>query len=106
MNMLYTHILAHPYYHTGSVLAKQATNLASIVWALVVLTNENALGPTAYGSLTHCIHEDAIAGILLIVSFVQATWLVLKLRPMSYGLIGYAFQSAWWIAAATMVILH
>lgn len=97
------HILNHPHYPTGNVLAKQATNAASILWSVLVLANENALHRTAYVEVTKYVHENVIASALLILSVIQFAWLSFRWPPIPFGFLGYGLQFGWWLGICALI---
>ena len=91
-------IFANPYHHSGAMLARTATNTATIIWALLVLWNDEALGPTPYGKyLTGWFHEDWWAVFFLVISSFMLWRLIRKHKPHSVGIVGYGLLGAAWL---------
>lgn len=97
------HILRNPYYRTGAVLAKQATNGSTLFWAMLVLIYDNAIGRTGYSEVVAYVHEDAIAAFLGVISLAQLVWLAAKWKPVIWGSFGYAVQCGWWFLVCALV---
>lgn len=99
-------VLCNPYYHSGSVIAKLATNWSSAVWAIIVLGKKDALATTYYAQLGRLVPEDAIAWPMLLGSIVQTIWLMRRWRPLPYGAFGYALQAFFWITLLAFIGLN
>lgn len=103
---LLAHLLDNPYQYSGQVVAKLCVNLATIIWACVVLWKADALiawpGSTA---LFLWFHEDALAGLLLFCAAFATMRLLLRSAPLRIGSCVYGvFLLLWLYTWATLVV--
>lgn len=99
-------LLDNPYQYSGQVVAKMSVNLATIIWAAVVLYKPDALvcwpGSTLFSDV---LHENALACILLVLSIVSSVRLVYKSSPRKLGACVYGvFLLLWLYTFATLII--
>lgn len=99
-------ILDNPYQYSGQVVAKLCVNLATVVWALVVLIKPDAIAnwPATFAP-PGSINEDVLALVLLTLS-AFATWrLVKKSRPVGMGVCVYPIFLILWLYTLTTLLI-
>lgn len=92
-------IWRHPYHYAASLIAKLATNVATLIWAVVVLSSDNALLPdrfSFYATMTNIMSEDYWATVALAFAGFGAFRLLSKAPPVWWGAIGYGLQMIFW----------
>lgn len=92
-------IFGHPHHYAASIVAKLATCLATIIWAVVVLSRQNALEPdrfSFYAVMTNIMPEDNWALFSLFFAAGGVYTLIAKTKPRWWGGIGYALQTMFW----------
>ncbi len=102
-------LLDNPYQYSGQVLAKLCVNVATIIWALVVLVKPGALrvwpGALFSGDQSG---EDVLAIVLLLLC-AAALWRLLKRsRPLTAGACVYGVLLLLWLYtfATLLVAVH
>lgn len=103
---MFAGLLDNPYHYSGQVIAKLSVNLATMIWAGVVLFKRDALATwpatiSPYGSFT----EDMVALGLLFVSVVATTRLVRKSPPIGLGVCAYAIFLMLWLYTFVTLLL-
>lgn len=102
-------IWQHPHHYAAGLVAKLATNVATMLWAAIVLSKVNALDPTRFSFYQFMIdygNEDMYAGAALVFSIGGIYRILAKSKPHWWGGVGYAVQAAFWIyIAITYVFL-
>jgi hypothetical protein len=91
-------VFNHPYLYSSSVVAKACTIFATVIWALVVVSRDDALSTNKnYVYLLDIIpNENVWGGIALAVS-APLLWRLLSCgRPRVLGVIGYAVLALLW----------
>lgn len=97
-------LLDNPYQYSGQVVAKLSVNLATMIWALVVLLKPDALKAWP-GSFNEVLHEDLFAGTLLLLAVVAVARLLYKTSPRKLGACVYGvFLLLWLYTLATLLI--
>lgn len=91
-------LFRHPYLYSGSVLAKAATLLASLIWAVLIVTTPGAMAVNPnYQHLLHVIPNEDVWGWLLIALLLPMIWRIYSCsRPRWYGVAGYAVLALFW----------
>lgn len=99
-------LLDNPYQYSGQVVAKLCVNIATALWAIVVLFKESALArwPGSFAP-SGSANEDVLAALLL-VACIAATWLLVrKDRPIGLGVCIYAsFLALWLYTWSTLLV--
>lgn len=91
-------IFKNRYQFSGVIMAKLAVNIASFIWATIVLFKPDALiSFKGYSGLTYYVHEDVVAGLLILISSLQFYRLVTCAKPISVGISGYAILTLFWM---------
>lgn len=96
--MILRNPLCSQYFSPQVMLARYATNAATIFWSLIVLSRPNALltAGSSYSWIVTYLDENWIAGFLLALAMVQITWLILDRRPLRYGAWGHGLLAFFW----------
>lgn len=103
-------LLRNPFYAPASFIARFFVNLATIGWALIILSrDENVLGNALY-----IYHQQMIAvmpvhlwaALALVAATSGLTRLLFKAHPTWWGGIGYGVLMIFWVYAdvATMLV--
>jgi hypothetical protein len=95
----------NPYYRSGAIIAKLATNLATAAWSLLVLSREGVTVNSAYAQLLSLIPEDVVAWGMLVLSVTQTAWLWFYWKPLRWGSAGYGLQCGWWFAVLFLICM-
>jgi len=86
--------------HTSlSFWSKVAVNWASAIWALYVITHDNAVAHTSYGAFTRFVEENVAAGsVLAVVAFnvVGLYWSLPRASMVGYILLLMAWSGVMW----------
>lgn len=96
-------IWRHPHHYAASIVAKLATNAATLIWALVVLAKPNALNPNRfsfYQLMLDFAPEDVYAWTAIALSLIGILRIVMKATPHWWGGIGYFVQMIFWMYIA------
>jgi len=89
--------LKNPYLLAGAVVARMAINLATVLWATIVLAKTDALTPfVGYYWMLQIASENTWAMTLCVVALYQAYRLVTHAKPFKYGP-GYAIMALFWM---------
>jgi hypothetical protein len=98
--------LRNPYLLAGAVVARLAVNLATVIWATIVLAKADALTPFAgYYWLLRIAHENVWAGGLCAVALYQMYRLIIHAKPHKYGL-GYALMALFWMYVWWSIVVN
>lgn len=99
-------LLDNPYQYSGQVVAKLSVNLATMIWALVVLLKPDALARwPAPLFVDNPICENILAGALLLLTVIATIRLVYKASPRKLGACVYGiFLLLWLYTLATLLI--
>lgn len=90
-------IIKNRWHYCGAVIARLGVNVATLIWALVVLLNDDALAIASYGHVaTTYVSEDTYGWFFLIVSVTQLYRIVRQSKPNPIGVIGYGAMLAGW----------
>lgn len=101
-----TSILRNPYHRAGAIVSRLAVCSATLVWSLIVLTVDNALAPTSYGSImTRYIPEDAWGFGGALVSGSMLYRIIAKSKPHPIGAVGYGAMLLWWGFVAAVLLV-
>ena len=89
----------HPYHYAASIVAKLATNAATVIWAIHVLIDPTALSLgrfSYYGLMLEVAPARAwaLAAILLSLFGIWRLWR--KSPPIWLGAVGYAVLMLFW----------
>lgn len=100
------HLLDNPYQYSGQVVSKLCVNLATIIWACVVLYKADALIAWPGSALIFLwFHEDALAAVLLLCAFFATLRLLFRSAPLRIGSCVYGvFLLLWLYTWATLVV--
>ncbi len=98
-------IFHNRYHPCGAVLARVAVNIATMIWAIVVLVFEDALAPTPYGPmLKRYLPEDVYAGFFLAITIVMLYRIFAQSKPHPLGIVGYGILGAAWLYVDVIVL--
>lgn len=99
-------LLHNPHQYAAAVLAKLGINFATILWSVIVLAREDALGKLpGYARLTSLFHEDVVAAGLLVISIIASARLFTKARPMALGAIVYGLLCLYWLFLWSLLVI-
>jgi len=92
-------LLQNQYYAPAGYLARFSVNLATIIWAVVVLYRDNALGPRLYiyKYMVDVMPEDYWAWAGLVAAGMGMFRLVHRDRPRWWGALGYWVLMFFWV---------
>lgn len=98
-------IFHHPYHYCAAVIARLAVCGATLIWALVVMVEQDALAQTRYGApLTSVVGENWLAGIFGVLS-VAMIWRIFNPSPPNpWGVLAYLAMALLWIYADVMIL--
>jgi hypothetical protein len=105
-------LIHHPYYYSASVLAKLGTNLASILWALIVLFAphyaKEAVTPQRLQDIVNMINApwpiDEIGAVGILTMCLVLIWcLVAHYKPIKLGVIAYTALAIFWLYGAVVM---
>lgn len=98
-------ILHHPYHHSGAIIARLAVCSGTLLWAIVVLAEPNALAITRYGApLTAYVPEDLIAGTFAALSIGLAYRIFRPSPPHPLGVLANVALALFWLYADIMIL--
>lgn len=98
-------ILNHPYHYCGAVIARLAVCSATLIWALVVMVEQNALAQTRYGApLTAVAGENWIAGMFGVLALGLIFRIFRPSPPNPWGILAYLALALLWIYADIMIL--
>lgn len=101
-------IWRHPHHYAASIVAKLATNAATLIWSMIVLAKPNALDPirfSFYQLMLDYAPEDVYAWGAIVLSLSGIYRLLAKSTPHWWGGIGYALQMIFWMYVAFTYVL-
>lgn len=103
--VLLSTVLDNPYHYGGQILSKLSVNIATMIWACVVIYKSDALiAWPGSASIFLWFHEDALAVTFLILSFFATIRLVFRSVPLPIGACVYGiFLLLWLYTWATLV---
>ena len=95
--------LTSPYYFAGGYLSRFFVNIATLLWAAIVLYREEALNQkwSVYRGMVNIMPEDYWAWIALAATAFGMYRLCRKVRPSWWGAIGYIMQMLFWVFLAS-----
>lgn len=99
-------LLDNPYQYSGQVIAKLCVNIATALWAIVVLLKDDALArwPGSFAP-SGSPNEDVIALFLLLMTILATFRLIRKERQIGMGVCVYAsFLFLWLYTWSTLII--
>lgn len=103
---LLSSLLDNPYQYSGQVVAKLCVNIATMIWACVVIYKSDALiAWPGSASIFMWFHEDALAAALLLLSFFATLRLIFRSAPIRIGACVYGVLLMLWLYTwATLVV--
>lgn len=97
-------ILHHPYHHSGAVIARLGVCGGTLIWALVVLAEPNALAITRYGApLTAYVPEDWIALAMAALALGLLYRVFRPSPPHPWGVLANLIMAIFWLYADIMI---
>lgn len=99
-------VLQNPYHYSGVILARITVNVATMLWAAVVIVKADALKMWPGSALLgYAMTENQLAVLLLIMSCVASGRILFHSKPMAIGALLYAgFALLWMYVWASLVI--
>lgn len=103
---LLSSLLDNPYQYSGQVIAKLCVNIATMIWACVVIYKTDALITwPGSASLFLWFHEDALAVVLLLLSFFATLRLLFRSAPIRIGACVYGVLLLLWLYVWTTLVV-
>lgn len=97
--------LPNPHYRSISVVSKLGVNVATLIWALILVTNPHPLGLTAIAGITDWVPARCLGIMVGALCVVQLWWLLRRLPPLPGGVIGYAILFMGWATIGYAMLL-
>lgn len=96
--IFYRMIFENPYYPSGIVIARCASNIAVILWSGFVLAIPDGLSLSPYWPVlvSFELNEDYVAAAMLIIASVNMFCLLKPCRPRKIGILGYCLFLGGW----------
>lgn len=87
----------NPYQYSATILSKGCVNIATILWAIVVLAKKDALAPfSGYRPMLSLMSEDYWAIVMIVTSVTMLYRLVTCKPPRKIGIIAYMLLGGFW----------
>lgn len=95
---LFRNMLDSPHQYAAAILAKLSVNVATILWCVVVLWKDSALGMLrGYDGMLYIAGENQWALLLLLLATISLCRLLMDARPIGIGVVAYGSLAMFWV---------